>query len=197
MRNRTVVLLILSFVISCFTLYAGAARASGLPPAEGDTFPEILLPSPQKWSEREYLGLDHVGPFKISQVKADTLIIEVFSMYCPYCQKEAPVVNELHQMILSRSDLRNKIKMIGIGAGNSQFEVNAFRNLYGIVFPLFPDPDFSLHKALGDVRTPYFIVVNLKGSGSHKVIYSRVGSFGDPRQFLESISRKSGPRKGA
>ena len=102
------------------------------------------------------------------------------------------MVNELFQMIENNPELREKIKIIGIGAGNSTYEVNAFRNLYRITFPLFPDVNYSLHNLLGQVSTPYFIVVLLNPEGTQKVIYSKVGSIGDPKKFLDLILKKSG-----
>lgn len=161
------------------------------PPAEDGVLPDFKLPVPQRQDERLYLGTGPDGHFKVPQIKAQVVILEIFSMYCPFCQKEAPSVNELFEAIEKRRDLRDKIKMVGIGAGNSPFEVNAFRNLYHIDFPLFPDTNFSLHKAFGQVRTPYFIVVKINPNGTHRVIYSKVGSFGDPHQFLEFIIQKS------
>lgn len=180
---------------------AGAAsvpdcRAAAGPPAVGGVLPEIVLPAPQRVEEREYLGLKEKTSFKVPESNADIVIVEIFSMYCPFCQKEAPVVNKLYEVIANRSDLKDKVKIIGIGAGNSQFEVNAFRDLYRIAFPLFPDANFSIHKILGEVRTPYFIVIKIKPDKTHSVIYSQVGSFGDPAQFLEMILSKSASGKG-
>lgn len=93
-------------------------------------------------------------------------------MYCPYCQKEAPIVNELYQIINNRQDIKDKIKIIGIGAGNTPFEVEVFRNQYNIPFPLFPDESFSIHKAVGDVRTPYFFVFKINPDGSQDYLFS-------------------------
>ena len=56
-------------------------------------------------------------------------------MYCPFCQKEAPNVNELYRIIDQDKDLKSRIKMIGIGAGNSPFEVNTFRTPMRFLFP--------------------------------------------------------------
>src|SRR4030066_1682544 len=62
----------------------------------GDALAAIRLPTPTNNAEKEYLGLSGTGDFSLSQLKAVTLIIEVFSMYSPHCQREAPLVNELH-----------------------------------------------------------------------------------------------------
>lgn len=168
-----------------------SCRAADQPPAEGGVFPDLSLPVSQKYDERQYLGTGPDGNFKISQIKARLVIVEIFSMYCPYCQKDAPNVNRLYELIEGRPDLKDKVKIVGIGAGNTLFEVNAFRDLYHIHFPLFSDKDFSLHKALGQVRTPYFIAVNIKPNGKNKIVYSKVGSFGDPGQFLDRIVAES------
>jgi len=92
----------------------------------------------------------------------------------------------------ARKDLTNKIKLIGIGSGNSDFEVNFFRKKYGVPFPLFSDEDYSIHKAVGEVRTPYFIGVRLKKDGSSEVFYSKLGGFKNADKFLELMVKLSG-----
>ena len=66
-----------------------------------------------------------------------------------------------------------------------------FRKKYNVPFPLFPDSDFVLHKLLGEVRTPYFIGVNINPDGSHQVIHSRLGAFESVEKFLDEIVRPS------
>lgn len=51
------------------------------PPQKGDVMPSITLPAPEDPAQRHYLGLEKAGPFKIPQIKADIVIIEIFSMY--------------------------------------------------------------------------------------------------------------------
>jgi len=65
------------------------------PPQVGGVLPEIELLKPDNPVELKYLGLSGGGFFKINQIKADVAIIEIFSMYCPYCQGEAPHINNL------------------------------------------------------------------------------------------------------
>ena len=184
MRALTVIISMLFFV---FQAYAVEQT-----PAKGEAFPNITLPFPEKADEKEYLGLTGKGSFKIPQIKAELIILEIFSMYCPYCQKEAPNLNELYQIINKREDLKNKIRIIGVGAGNNPFEVDVFRNQYNIQFPLFSDESYSVHKSVGEVRTPYFFVIKNTRDKKNILIYSKVGSIQDPKQFLDMILEESG-----
>jgi thiol-disulfide isomerase/thioredoxin len=168
------------------------AFAAGEPPKAGGALPPISLPVPEKSSERKYLGIPEGKYFGVSQIRAKVVIVEIFSMYCPYCQREAPKVNRLYKEIEGNLKLKGKIKMIGIGAGNSSFEVDVFRKKYDIRFPLFSDEDFSLHKMFGEVRTPYFLGVKINPGGGNQVIYSKPGGFKGVDSFLETILKHSG-----
>lgn len=161
-------------------------------PGKGNVFPSISLPVPSTEAEQVYLGVSGKGTFKISDIKANVVIIEILSMYCPYCQKEAPIVNDLFQLIETNPEIRDKIKLIGIGAGNTAFEIDIFRNQYNIRFPLFADHSYAVHKKVGEVRTPYFFVLRLSPDGSNKIIYSKVGTIHDPKQFLNLILEEAG-----
>jgi thiol-disulfide isomerase/thioredoxin len=174
----------------------GSPLAATIPPAKGGTLPAFSLPIPKDSSEKTYLGLSGDGPFKVPQIKAEVVLIEVFSLYCPYCQSSAPGLNELYQLIENNPETKGKIKMIGIGAGNSAFEVETFRKTYNVLFPLFPDKDFAIHKALGDVRTPYFIAIKIKADRTHEVIHSELGGFAGAQAYLEVILKASGLAQG-
>ena len=174
----------------CIVLTAPALWAAA-PPPEGGILPDFTLSTPKNGGERDYLGLSSFsGSFKIPALKTQVVLIEIFSMYCPYCQAEAPVVNRLHEKIEANSALKGKIKIMGIGVGNSAYEVDVFKNKYRIPFPLFPDKDFKIYDKVGEVRTPYFIGIRINPDGSHRVIYSRLGALGDVDQFLREIVRR-------
>jgi peroxiredoxin len=177
-------------VLSTLLLSSPAIMAAGPPPV-GGTLPDFTLPLPEGSAERDYLGLSSRGNFTVPDIKAKVVLIEIFSMYCPFCQKDAPNMNAFYEAVEKNPNSKGKIKIIGIGAGNSAYEVNVFRQRYTVPFPLFPDADFTLHKLLGETRTPYFIAVQIGENKSHRVIYSKLGSFGDVNAFLETILKAS------
>ena len=176
----------------CFSVFGDISLAANLPPVKGGVLPRIKLPVPKDPGEKSYLGLSGSGFFRIPQIKAQIVIIEIFSMYCPQCQKIAPGIEELYRIIDNDPDLKDKIKLIGIGAGNSFYEVEVFKKTYHTPFPLFPDNDFAIHKALGDVRSPYFIAIKINKNGTHEVVHSELDSFKEAHVFLESIMTTSG-----
>ena len=182
----------LSIIAILFSVSVSSTLAASVPPSKGDTLPVINLPIPKNPAEKSYLGLPGAGSFKIPQIKAKVVIVEVFSMYCPYCQKDAPRINEMYQVIENNTDLKNKIKIIGIGAGNSSFEVEVFKKTYSVPFPLLPDKDFSIHKLLGEVRTPYFVAIKINDDGTHQIVHSQLGDFQGAEPFLELILKASG-----
>ena len=184
---------IVSWVSIFLLLSIGLLFAGITPPEEGGVLPEITLPAPEVPTHQNYLGITkNKKTFRIPEIKAEVVLIEIFSMYCPYCQKDAPVVNELYNKIAQDEKLKNKIKLIGIGAGNSPFEVDFFQKTYGVNFPLFPDAEFSIHKMLGEVRTPYFIGVKIKKDGTYSIFYSKRGAIENASKFLNLILSKAG-----
>jgi len=176
----------------CLLLATHAGLAFTNAPAIGESLPPFELPIPQDARAQSYLGLSGPGQFTIAQIEAKVVIIQIFSMYCPICQKEAFRVNKLYRTIQKRNDLKDKIRIIGIGTGNTAFEVGFFQKKYEVPFPLFSDENLSIHQILGEVRTPYFIGVKINRDGSNKVFYSRLGQFKDVNSFLKRIVELSG-----
>jgi len=175
-----------------FCVLSSAPLAAEKPLAKGDALPAIKLPVPETPGAKNYLGLTGEGSFAVSQIKAQVVIIEIFNMYCSNCQREAPRVNELYRLINKDQNLKGKIKMIGIGAGNTVLEAEVFRKNYQVLFPLFPDEDYSIHKAVGEVRTPFFICAKRNADGSLNVFHTNKGGFQDAAQFLKQVVTSSG-----
>jgi thiol-disulfide isomerase/thioredoxin len=185
-------ILYLAVIVLIMFMAINVHAATNVPPQTGSSLPEMNLLKPTAPADLKYLGLSGSGTFTVDQVAAQVVIIQIFSMYCPYCQNDAPNVNRLFSLMENNPSLKGKIKIIGVGVGNSQFEVNTFKKKYSVEFPLIPDGDFKIHKIVGEVRTPYFIVVKLKSGAKTDVIYSRLGAQENIEAFLGQIVQSAG-----
>ena len=178
-------------VLLFLLVFASMAYAGMQQPPEGGLLPDIVLQVPDNSEYKKYLGLSGEGTFSIPQIKAGVVIVEIFSMYCPFCQAEAPSLNELYKKIQNDGRLRDKLKLIGIGVGNTTFEIEHFRQTYQIPFPLFPDDNFSIHKKLGEVRTPYFLGIRINDDGTHKILYTKQGRLENHDQFINILLKRA------
>lgn len=196
---KTAVLLLLALMtflqVSPANAAGATANAAMSPIPAGEPFPDIAFKGPLTPAEAAALGLASPDkPFKAADIKAQTVILVVFSMYCPFCQKEGPELVKLQQLIKDRK-LSDKVKLVGLGAGNSPFEVNVFREKFAIPFPLIPDQDFSVYKALGQVGTPYYYVLKRQGN-DFVVADGQLGCMASAAAFLDGVMAKAGLKKG-
>ena len=68
-------------IVSAFLLSAGFSNASTQPPAVGGMLPDFSLAVPKNVDHQRYLGITDKESFTIPEIKADVVIIEIFSMY--------------------------------------------------------------------------------------------------------------------
>jgi len=180
-------LLSILLLAGCSSAGRTTPTASKEPADRGDRYGDVLFPAPDSTRSSVYLGLTNpAAPFRVSQVRSGLLVVEIFDMYCIYCQRAAPEVNRLYREI-ERAGLTDRIKVVGVGRKNSEIEVEVFRERYDVPFPLFPDPSLSLTGALGARKagTPHFVVLDLREAAI--VVDSHTGPFGDPKAFLHRI----------
>ena len=193
MRQLRVILFSLALALCAGSAPAMEATDSpgSHPLTPGSIMPELFLKGTVSDEHRDRLGLGPEAPWLLSQIKAETVILVAFSMYCPHCQAEAPGLNELDALITSRG-LDQELKLIGIGIGNSDFEVDVFREKYAVTYPLFSDPDYVINKCLGEVGTPFFYVLDIDGtSGEIRVVDAMLGRMESPQAFLDRALKAS------
>ncbi|MFP5222321.1 MAG: peroxiredoxin family protein [Acidobacteriota bacterium] len=188
-------LLVLLLFSSPDVFAAGASTSPDMKPLPvGQAFPDITFTGPVTDKEAKELGAGAGGkPFTLQQTKTQAVILVVFSMYCPFCQKEAPELNTMNTLIKSKG-LSDKIRLVGLGAGNSPFEVNLFREKFSIPFPLIPDQDFAAYKMLGQVGTPFYYVLKRQGAG-FVIVDTQLGCVTSAEAFLKAALEKTGLNK--
>jgi thiol-disulfide isomerase/thioredoxin len=188
-------------LLGLLTIWRGAGECSVLasespgaaPLAAGASFPNISLNGDKELALLVGKGLAPEGKqsLPMSELKAEAVIAFVFSMYCPHCQREAPLLNEL-QSIVDAKGLGSRVAVIGLGAGNSALEVDVFRKKYGLALALFPDPDFMIHKAVGQVGTPYHYLLKRDPAGGFRVVAGLLGCIESMSAFMDDALKQLG-----
>ncbi len=156
----------------------------------GDIFPETPLKAPAHPKERQYLGLPKGNSFTVKEIKADLMLVEILSVYCPSCQRQAEAYNELFDLIENNPDTRGRIKIIGIAAGNGDIEVKDFKEKYKVHFPIISDPQFDMHRDIGGSRTPFSIYVRQDSSERKAIVAdTRLGPNRDVKQVFKKLGQ--------
>jgi peroxiredoxin len=154
-----------------------------------------MLPVPSNPDQRIYLGIEASEEFSLNDIRAEVVLIEVFSMYCPHCQHEAPNVNKLFHRIAADPALASRVKILGIGVGNTGYEVDVFRKRFDIPFPLIPDRSRRLASQLEVSITPTFVAfASGKDGRLHRILHAP-GPLGNVEDFLNRLLEQADAAK--
>jgi peroxiredoxin len=99
--------------------------------------------------------------------------------------EQTPVVNRLYNLV-AKSDLKDKVKFIGLGESDSAAALKQFKASHKVPFPLVPDPDWAFCNAFNLEGTPTTVVVDKHG----KVLLVEVGTFNSAPQFFQKLKAR-------
>ncbi len=177
--------LLLALMAFCVGLCYSPGTMAGSPPITGSDLPQLQMQAPEQEKDLQYLGLDGARAFTVGQVDSPFTLIEIVGVYCPYCHAQAPLFNTLYSRILKNPQMNARLKMIAIAAGATSKEVDYMKKLLKIPFPVLHDPDFEIHKALGEPRTPFTVLT----SKDNKVLLTYIGVIEDIEGFLLELQK--------
>lgn len=183
LRAMGVVAVLVSLVWATAALGQDRSRILRL----GDPFPELFFPNVLNEQERGYLGLNKEETFSLRNIEVELVMVEFLNKYCYHCQVQAPVFNLVYRAIEADENLRSKVKIVGIGAGNTRFQLEKFREEKGIPFPLVPDADFEAYDAVGSPKTPFTVLVRKDREGRPVVASAHRGVIYSDKGFVEEI----------
>jgi hypothetical protein len=165
------------FLLLCFPV---AAFPAG-PPEKGATLPSFQLLTPSLETDVSYLGLKG-STFQLKDIGCQVLAIEIIGVYCSRCYQQAPLFNKLFAR-LNRKGMGNKVKMLAIAAGGTANEVEHLRKTGSYEFPVVSDETYTVHKLMGEPRTPFTLLVDSEG----KVLFAHLGIIEDVDTFYQQI----------
>jgi hypothetical protein len=199
MKSVRCTIALLLFVALAFGSYSPPSHA-GEPEAikAGDQFPRTAMPAPADPADRAYLGLGDSKTFTLTDIKADVVLVEILNVYCGSCQAQAPFSKKLFQRIESDPAARSKIRMVGYAVGNDLEEIEKFKKHYKVGFPIVPDPGFVMHRAVGEVATPFFIYVKLDSEKKSALVEkTHLGLSTDDDRIFAALTTMAGIRTAA
>jgi len=184
----------MSRLLACTTLLAVlllAASALALP-KEGQPFPDTRLTAPDTQAGADYLGLPKgATSFRIQDVAAPYVLIQLFNVYCMHCMAEAPDMERLFRAVGGK-EMAGKLKILAVGMGNTPFEVKLFREKYALTMPMSTDKDYAMHSLMGSPGTPSYVLVRNPGvkGGAATVLFVQEGRFESPEKFLDLLKSR-------
>jgi peroxiredoxin len=155
--------------------------------ARGDYFPtcRLMLLSYQK--DRDYLQIRHAEKkFTLEDVQSDYIFIEIYNELCSACVNEVETYQALYRMLQADATLREKVKMMGIGAGSKKRSAAKFRKQKNIAFPLFADEKREIFDCLGMPVLPVSYLVQ-RQAGKRKIRLIQSGHIGSADKLLTKI----------
>lgn len=166
-----------------FFLFPAISTAQDPLPVPGARLPELTLPAPMGPEALAALGLrDDAVDFRLSDLKADLVLVEIIGVYCPQCFKQAPGFNGLYTR-MNRGKNKGRVAMFAVAAGGTEPEVESLLTSGQYQFPIVSDATYSIHKRLGEPKTPFIIICRPDGS----ILYTHLGVITDIDGFYSEI----------
>jgi peroxiredoxin len=165
--------------LHCSLVYS----ADNLPP--GTMVPGFKITGPGSPQTKAYLGVNDEKLFSLSQVKSKLTLVEFFDVFCPVCQKNAPLLNRVYNLFKDDKNLGKDIKMIGLGLGTQPEDLPAYKKAFKVEFPLFADPKKEIQKLLKVQGVPLTVLLDKNG----KVLMSHPGAIGNFDGFVSEIKK--------
>jgi peroxiredoxin len=191
LRIKLVAVIVLSGML-CLLAPAAGSPARIIEP--GDALPRMTCEQPLSAADKKYLqlpdeggGTDKMTTVVITGLDAELLVLEFLNRYCPSCQAQVPLMNKTFQAVEQQPELKQKVRIIGIAAGNSIDEAEAFQNEKNIPFPILPDPDFIAYDAIGTPDGTPFTILARRVNGRFIVLSTHLGLIKSSDVLLQDI----------
>ena len=180
-KKAAICILMVMAVVGSLTLAPAWAEVKEGAQLGNLQFPKLLEPNDAK-----YLGLSGTGPFTLSQVGAPYVVLEAFATSCPHCFHQAPIMNNVYNMVSQDAKLKDKVRFIAVAGGDNDTATTMWRKQLKIPFPVLADADLSLTKKLDIPGTPTTIVLDKSG----KAVFVEIGAFESADEFMKHLKSK-------
>jgi hypothetical protein len=165
-------------------LLVGLLTAPALGAQKGKGYGNLSFPGVLSESDQKYLGLSSTGAFKLEEIGAPYVVVEVMRTSCPHCIEQVPGVNTFFNLV-QKSDLKNKVRFLAVAKGCSADDVRNFKKGYKVSFPMLADPKGTVGQALHIEGVPTTVILNRNG----QALQVHVGNIGSPKKALAELQQ--------
>lgn len=156
-----------SLKISCVALFLAlliSIPAFCGPLIRGAAIPDLSTDPLAESESYAKLGLSQTsGPVRLTDIKGEILILELFNRFCMSCLKQTAELEKFNQE-LQKLGLSDKIKILGIGIGNTGPDLVAFKKVVPYSYAVAPDQRFNFYYDIGDLDSaPTTLFLRRKG----------------------------------
>lgn len=158
--------LIMKTLRTLLTVIVGAVTLSALPAPEDPTACAALgLPS-------------DCAEFDLKQLKGERIVLLMFDLYCPVCQKSVSNFNRLTKAL---AEDHPNVTVLGIGCGDTAFETARFVKKFKLGVTAVPDRERSLGQRFSLSKTPSVMLLKRGDDDQLAPLYQHSGYFGRPQ----------------
>ncbi len=183
--SRTSKVLVLGCCLALTLFVCAVALGAEAEPKVGQTVGAVKLNPPTTAEGAKYLGLASQAAFTLKDVKAPYVMVEQFNTSCPHCMHQAPFLNSVYEMVQKDAALKDKVKFMGVGQGNDASALQMWQAFHKVAFPLIPDPDSALGKALNFSPYPVTFLVDKAG----KIVWVHIGAFDNADEVFKELKK--------
>jgi hypothetical protein len=187
--NAVRVVLLVFFIGISVSFSPGGLCAEMRPIAPGDAFPNLSFSDILPKEDKSYLGIEKKKVFSIKDMQCNVFIFEMFSTYCMSCPRNVPVINAVYSMVNNDPKLKREVKVLSVAIGNTANEAESYKKEHKVLYPVLTDFTFALHKALGNPRVPFTIIVRREARGKDVVIYTHMGVIESADSLLKEVKK--------
>jgi thiol-disulfide isomerase/thioredoxin len=141
---------------------AASASTAADEPATSDATPAPLAP--------EFAVTTNAGRFDLATAKTPVLL-EIFATWCPHCQRETTVMNEISKTY------RRRVAVVAVSGSpysdpelhlpETQSDVDAFVKTFDVRYPVAFDPDLTVARLYIGTGYPTIVIIDRKKTVSY------------------------------
>ncbi|GAB4256507.1 MAG: hypothetical protein Kow0092_02580 [Deferrisomatales bacterium] len=181
-----------AWAVALVVLLAAPSWAAHVDIEPGEVFPDLEFYGLVAPEDYLHLGLPRTeGPFKLSEVPGEYLVLEFFNRSCVPCQRQVRQLEWFYRKMRSRGT-PPPLQVLAVAAGNNPKYLAKYKQRRKLTFPITADPQFDQWRRLGEPgRTPFtvYLTRNGKGRWTLRAYFFGVQQEGDLMAHAEQMLR--------